>query len=106
MSSAELLVDRCDRVHHELRISVTDRCDPRCVHCMPEEDTTCLPRSQPLTYEEITSWLGWCDLAAASIRRNGNEPLIPKELPVLMSHNVVSSPAPRYLLRVLTKIDL
>jgi cyclic pyranopterin phosphate synthase len=93
MPSAGSLVDRCDRVHDELRISVTDRCNPRRVYWMPEEDMTCLPRSQPLAYEEITQ------LARVVRPRRGvdsaqrREPLIPEDLPVFMPHNVVSSPA-------------
>lgn len=46
--------NRGDRVHDELRISVNDRCNPRRVHRKPEEGMTCLLRSQPLEYEEIT----------------------------------------------------
>ena len=43
------------RVHSDLRISVTDRCNFRCVYCMPEEGVAFLPREQILSYEEITS---------------------------------------------------
>ncbi len=43
------LVDRYGRVHGDLRISVTDRCNLRCVYCM-DEDMTFLPRSALLSY--------------------------------------------------------
>ena len=47
-----LLVDSWGRPHNNLRISVTDRCNIRCVYCMPEE-VRFLPRSALLTFEEI-----------------------------------------------------
>ena len=48
------LVDRYGRVHDDLRISVTDRCNLRCVYCMPEEGLSFLPSSELLTFDEIT----------------------------------------------------
>jgi cyclic pyranopterin phosphate synthase len=48
------LVDTFGRVVNDLRISVTDRCNFRCTYCMPEEGMTWLPRSEVLTFEEIT----------------------------------------------------
>ena len=53
MPTAGPLVDRYGRVHDDLRISVTDRCNLRCVYCMPEEGMTFLPRAELLSYEEI-----------------------------------------------------
>ena len=47
------LVDGFGRVHRDLRISVTDRCNFRCSYCMPAEGMTWLPRSEVLTFEEI-----------------------------------------------------
>ncbi|MFN9724744.1 MAG: GTP 3',8-cyclase MoaA, partial [Planctomyces sp.] len=47
------LVDRFGRVHNNLRISVTDRCNIRCFYCMPAEDVQFLPKQQLLTFEEI-----------------------------------------------------
>ena len=47
------LVDSFGRVHTDLRISVTDRCNLRCVYCMPEDGVPWLPRSEILTFEEI-----------------------------------------------------
>ena len=50
--SRERLIDRFGRVVNYVRISVTDRCDFRCVYCM-EPDTRFVPRAQVLTLEEI-----------------------------------------------------
>src|ERR1700690_3234715 len=47
------LVDRYGRIHNDLRISVTDRCNLRCVYCMPEVGMTFQPREALLTFEEI-----------------------------------------------------
>ena len=53
------LVDRYGRIHDDLRISVTDRCNLRCVYCMPEEGLSFLAREKLLTFEEITPvWPG------------------------------------------------
>ena len=48
------LVDGFGRVHRDLRISVTDRCNFRCDYCMPAEGMDWLPRQELLTFEEIT----------------------------------------------------
>ncbi len=54
----DIVTDTRDRPLRDLRISVTDRCDFRCVYCMPKEvfgrDFEFLRRSQLLTFEEIT----------------------------------------------------
>ena len=47
------LTDSFGRVHRDLRISVTDRCNFRCTYCMPEDGLPWLPRSEVLTFEEI-----------------------------------------------------
>ena len=48
------LIDRLGRVHNNLRISVTDRCNIRCFYCMPNEAIQFKPRDELLTFEEIT----------------------------------------------------
>lgn len=48
------LIDRYGRVHDDLRISVTDRCNLRCVYCMPEEGLSFLSKNELLTFDEIT----------------------------------------------------
>jgi len=47
------LVDTFDRVHDNLRISVTDRCNIRCFYCMPEEGVKFMKREEILSFEEI-----------------------------------------------------
>ena len=71
------LIDRYGRVHDDLRISVTDRCNLRCVYCMPETGMTFLPRTELLTIEEIERVAGVArGLGVTSIRLTGGEPLM------------------------------
>ncbi len=73
---AKQLVDRFGRTVDYVRISITDRCDFRCVYCM-SEDMTFLPREQILSLEEIYL-LAKCftELGVGKIRITGGEPLI------------------------------
>lgn len=69
------LIDRFDRKITYLRISVTDRCDLRCIYCM-SDDMQFVPRSQLLTLEEITRvGKSFVDLGVNKIRITGGEPL-------------------------------
>ena len=69
------LIDRFGRHVRYVRISITDRCDMRCVYCM-EEDTTFLPRSQILTLEETVRLArAFTELGVTKIRITGGEPL-------------------------------
>ncbi|CAH1044396.1 GTP 3',8-cyclase MoaA [Halomonas sp. TD01] len=71
-----VLVDGFGRKVRYLRISVTDRCDFRCVYCMAEE-MTFLPRTQLLTLEEIaTLSQAFVELGVEKIRLTGGEPLV------------------------------
>ena len=71
----QTLVDRFRRRVTYLRISVTDRCDLRCVYCM-SEDTKFLPRASLLTLEEIVRvGRAFVDLGVRKIRITGGEPL-------------------------------
>ncbi len=71
------LVDSFGRVHNDLRISVTDRCNLRCVYCMPEEGVEWVPRSEILTFEEIERIaLVAHELGVDSLRLTGGEPLV------------------------------
>jgi cyclic pyranopterin phosphate synthase len=83
----EPLVDGYGRVHRDLRISVTDRCNFRCTYCMPEEGMKWLPRAQLLTFEEITRVARVCVdvLGIDSIRLTGGEPTVRAHLPVLVA---------------------
>ena len=81
---AKQLVDRFGRSVDYVRISVTDRCDFRCVYCMSEE-MTFLPREQILSLEEIYI-LAKCftELGVTKIRITGGEPLIRRNVLDLM----------------------
>jgi len=71
-----VLVDRFGRTVDYLRISITDRCDFRCVYCMSEE-MTFLPRAQILTLEEINFIAqAFAELGVTKIRITGGEPLV------------------------------
>jgi len=80
------LVDSFDRVHRDLRISVTDRCNFRCTYCMPEEGMQWLPRSEVLTFEEIEriARVTVERFGIDSIRLTGGEPTVRAHLPVLV----------------------
>ncbi|MGR9115530.1 MAG: GTP 3',8-cyclase MoaA [Gammaproteobacteria bacterium] len=78
LSTATQLVDRFGRTVDYLRISITDRCDFRCLYCMAE-DMTFLPRAQVLTLEEINTIAhAFVDLGVKKIRVTGGEPLVRK----------------------------
>ncbi|HTM60317.1 MAG TPA: GTP 3',8-cyclase MoaA [Burkholderiales bacterium] len=83
--TGEKLVDTRSRSMHDLRISVTDRCNFRCVYCMPREmfgaDHPFLPYSAILTFEEITRLARiFVELGVQKIRLTGGEPLVRREL--------------------------
>jgi len=85
MTSPNPLVDTQGRVVRDLRISVTDRCNLRCVYCMPAEGMPWLPKGDLLTYEEITRFSRVClSLGVEGIRLTGGEPTVRADLPVLV----------------------
>src|SRR5713226_2979238 len=74
------LIDTFGRVHTNLRISVTDRCNLRCTYCMPEE-VVFMDRAELLTFEEITHFVRVAvPLGIDKIRLTGGEPLMRREL--------------------------
>ena len=78
------LVDRFGRIHNNLRISVTDRCNLRCTYCMPE-DVTFVDRGELLTFEEIAQFVRVAaPLGVNKIRLTGGEPLMRKGLDSLV----------------------
>ncbi len=90
-NAQQQLVDRFGRHVNYLRISVTDRCNFRCVYCM-SEDMQFAPRSHILTLEEIVAiGRAFCSLGVTKIRITGGEPLV--------RHNVI------WLFRQLGAID-
>jgi cyclic pyranopterin phosphate synthase len=83
-------LDRLGRRLHDLRISVTDRCNFRCVYCMPAEvygrDFPFLPRDQVLSFEEIARIAGsFAALGVEKLRITGGEPLVRRDLPELIA---------------------
>lgn len=83
---AQPLVDSYGRVHRDLRISITDRCNFRCTYCMPAEGMAWTPRHELLTYEEIEriARLLVERYGIDSIRLTGGEPTVRAHLPVLI----------------------
>lgn len=80
------LVDGERRRVRYLRLSVTDRCNFRCVYCMPEEGLTFEPRSEILTYEELTRLVRvFVGLGINRVRLTGGEPLLRRDLVHLVS---------------------
>ncbi|HEB27450.1 MAG TPA: GTP 3',8-cyclase MoaA [Porticoccus sp.] len=87
MSQTELppLTDKFGRIVNYLRLSVTDRCDFRCIYCM-SEDMTFLPRQQLLTLEEMAFLSkAFVALGVNKIRLTGGEPLVRKNVQSLIS---------------------
>ncbi len=79
----EPLIDRFGRIINYIRLSVTDRCDFRCVYCM-SETMTFLPRARVLTLEELATLArAFVDLGARRIRITGGEPLVRRNVTYL-----------------------
>jgi cyclic pyranopterin phosphate synthase len=79
------LVDTFGRLHDNLRISVTDRCNIRCFYCMPETGVKFQPRDQILSFEEIERFVRIAvTLGVRKLRITGGEPLVRKDLPKLI----------------------
>src|SRR5262245_60245218 len=81
MTNDPPLVDSLGRIHTNLRISVTDRCNIRCFYCMPDENVRFLPRRDILSFEEIERFARVCArLGVNKLRLTGGEPLVRAEL--------------------------
>jgi len=80
------LIDTHGRLHDNLRISVTDRCNIRCSYCMPETGVEYVPHGEILTFEEIERFARIAvRLGVNKIRITGGEPLVRRNLDVLVS---------------------
>lgn len=80
-----MLFDRFERQFTYLRISLTERCNFRCVYCMPAEGVELLPRQEILSFEEIVRVARVAaELGMHKIRLTGGEPTVRKGLPVLV----------------------
>lgn len=87
--SLTIITDKLGRPMKDLRISVIDRCNFRCTYCMPKEifgkDFSFMPKEQLLTFEEIERLAKiFIDLGVTKIRLTGGEPLLRKDLPLLI----------------------
>jgi cyclic pyranopterin phosphate synthase len=85
-TNAEPLVDRFGRIHTDLRVSVTDRCNIRCFYCMPAELVQFKPRHELLTFEEITRFVRVvAGMGINKVRLTGGEPLVRRNLDRLVT---------------------
>ena len=81
MTNVAPLIDSLGRLHTNLRISVTDRCNIRCFYCMPDENVRFLPRRDILSFEEIERFARVAArLGVNKLRLTGGEPLVRAEL--------------------------
>lgn len=75
-----MLIDRFNRVHDYLRISLTDSCNFRCTYCMPHEDISFLPHQKLMQQDEIIEIAKiFVSLGVNKIRLTGGEPLVRKD---------------------------
>src|SRR4029077_9716337 len=82
----EPLVDAWGREIKSVRVSVTDKCNFRCTYCMPAEGLEWLRRSENLGFEEIARLVGvLAHLGVEEGRLTGGEPLVRRDLPVLVA---------------------
>jgi GTP 3',8-cyclase len=80
------LRDRLGRPLESLRLSVTDRCNLRCLYCMPEEDYVWLPRQELLSFEELVRLVDiFTELGVTRLRLTGGEPLLRQNLDRLVA---------------------
>ncbi len=79
------MLDRYGREIDYIRISVTDRCNLRCIYCMPEEGVPMVSHEEILSYDEITELARvFADLGIRKIKLTGGEPLVRRDLPCLV----------------------
>src|SRR5437764_12657533 len=79
------LRDSWGREIKSVRVSVTDKCNFRCTYCMPAEGLEWLGREQILSFEEIARLVGiLARLGVDEVRLTGGEPLVRRDLPVLV----------------------
>ena len=94
------LADAYGRVATDLRVSLTDRCNLRCAYCMPPEGLDWLPGAEVLTDEEMVRLItiGVERLGITTVRLTGGEPLLRKNLELLVADIAALSPAPEIAL--------
>jgi len=91
-----VLADAYGRVATDLRVSLTDRCNLRCAYCMPPEGLDWLPGAEVLTDDEIVRLItiGVERLGITTVRLTGGEPLLRKNLELLVADIAALSPTP------------
>lgn len=91
-----VLADAYGRVATDLRVSLTDRCNLRCAYCMPPEGLDWLPGAEVLTDDEIVRLItiGVERLGIKTVRLTGGEPLLRKNLELLVADISALSPLP------------
>ncbi len=90
------LIDRFGRVHRDLRVSLTDRCNLRCTYCMPADGLPWLPNPDLLTVDEIIRVVRIAtELGITEVRLTGGEPLIRPEIVEIVSRTWRRCPMPR-----------
>jgi cyclic pyranopterin phosphate synthase len=95
-----VLADGYGRVATDLRVSLTDRCNLRCAYCMPPEGLDWLPGAEVLTDDEIVRLItiGVERLGITTVRLTGGEPLLRKNLELLVADISAVSPVPEIAL--------
>ena len=90
------LADGFGRIATDLRVSLTDRCNLRCTYCMPAEGLDWMPGAEVLTDDEILRLItiGVERLGIRTVRLTGGEPLLRKNLELLVADIAALSPAP------------
>ena len=78
------LADSFQRPINYLRVSVTDRCNFRCIYCMPEDGVPLMPRTDVLSFEEIYKVVEAPAIGITKVRLSGGEPLLRLGLPDLI----------------------
>src|SRR3954447_1923209 len=91
------LVDSFGRVHRDLRVSLTDKCNLRCTYCMPAEGLDWMPAAEMLTDDEIVRVVGIAvrDLGITEVRLTGGEPLLRRGLVDLVRRLADLRPRPK-----------
>ena len=81
-----MIIDRYNRIHNYLRISLTDNCNLRCFYCMPEEEYDFTPASRLMSVDEIAKLSGiFVKEGVTKIRLTGGEPLVRKDAPEIIA---------------------
>src|SRR3954452_8367359 len=94
------LVDSFGRVHTDLRVSLTDKCNLRCTYCMPAEGLDWLPSPDLLTDDEVVRVVGVAvqQLGITAVRLTGGEPLLRRGLVAIVARLARLEPRPRIAL--------